>query len=623
MCGIAGILLRNGDTVGEQPLHAMTTCLAHRGPDGDGFFRRGPVGLGHRRLAIIDLVTGDQPMSNDDGQVVVVFNGEIYNFRELRRELEARGQRFRTASDTEVIVRAYEEFGLDCLRHLRGMFAFAIWDERRHRLFLARDRVGIKPLVYAWDGHRLLFASEPKAILEDRTVPRRLDWEALRDYLTLHYIPSPRTIFADIRKLPPGCFLTIDLDGGEPQVERYWDLRFAPETRRSEADWREGLRAHLHDAVSSHLVSDVPIGAFLSGGMDSSTVVALMAGATQGQVRTFAIGFDEASHDELAHARRVAQHHGTQHFELVVKPDALAVLPKLAWQFDEPFADSSAIPTYFVSKITREHVTVALSGDGGDESFLGYSRYVRALALHERLDRFPGVLARSLFRWAARLAPDTLRGHGYAEMLGSDPVARYFRLMAFERSAGLRRILSTEAKQQIAPRVSPALFEALSTRAGAPDYASTLQSIDVRCYLPEDILTKVDKASMLVSLESRVPLLDHVLMEFVATMPTGLKFENGAGKVILKKALADQLPGETLTRRKMGFGVPLAEWFRRDLGAYTRDVLEGRRTRERGILDPRAVSAMLDEHQSGARDRSSQIWALLCLEEWARRWLDQ
>jgi asparagine synthase (glutamine-hydrolysing) len=623
MCGIAGILLRNGDTVGEQPLEAMTACLAHRGPDGDGFFRRGPVGLGHRRLAIIDLVTGDQPMSNDDAGITVVFNGEIYNFRELRRELESRGWRFRTASDTEVILRAYEEFGLDCLGHLRGMFAFAIWDERRRRLFLARDRVGIKPLVYTWDGRRLLFASEPKAILEDPSVPRRLDWEALRDYLTLHYVPSPRTIFADIRKLPPGCFLTVDLAGGEPQVQRYWDLRFEPDSRRSEADWLEGLQAHLRDAVSSHLASDVPIGAFLSGGMDSSTVVALMAGATRGHVRTFAIGFDEASYDELAHARRVAQHHGTQHFELVVKPDALEVLPKLVWQFDEPFADSSAIPTYFVSKITREHVTVALSGDGGDENFLGYSRYARALALHQRLDRFPGVLARSLFRWAARLAPDTLRGHGYIEMLGSDPVARYFRLMAFERSVGLRRILSTEAKRQIAPHVTPALFDTLNAASGAPDYASTLQSIDIRCYLPEDILTKVDKASMLVSLESRVPLLDHVLMEFVATMPTGLKFQNGAGKAILKQAMADQLPPQTLRRRKMGFGVPLAEWFRGDLGAYARDVLQGRRTRERGLLDARAMSTVLDEHQSGARDRSSQMWALLCLEEWARRWLDR
>ena len=623
MCGITGILRRDGGVVGEQPLEGMTTCLAHRGPDGDGFFRQGPVGLGHRRLAIIDLATGDQPMSNEDRSVTLVFNGEIYNFRELRRELEARGRHFRTASDSEVILRAYEEFGVECLGHLRGMFAFGIWDERRRRLFLARDRVGIKPLVYAWDGRRLLFASEIKAILQDPEVPRRLDWEALRDYLTLHYIPSPRTIFEGIRKLPPACFLTLDLDGGEPQIQRYWDLRFQPDVRRSDAEWLEGLRAHLQDAVRSHMVSDVPIGAFLSGGMDSSTVVALMARATQGQVRTFAIGFDEANFDELAHARRVARHHNTQHFEFVMKPDALEVLPKLAWQFDEPFADSSALPTYFVSKITREHVTVALSGDGGDENFVGYTRYARALALHDRLDRFPGMVGRSLFRLAGWILPETLRGHGYLEMLGADPVERYFRMMAFQRSDGLRRLLSREAQTHVAPQVAPGLFRELAGASGAPDYASTMQYLDVRCYLPEDILTKVDRTSMLVSLESRVPLLDHVLMEFVATMPTRLKFQNGAGKAILKRAMVDDLPPETLTRSKMGFGVPLAGWFRRELADYTRDLLESRRTRERGLLDPTCVSTMLAEHQSGGRDRSSQIWALLCLEEWARRWLDR
>jgi len=335
------------------------------------------------------------------------------------------------------------------------------------------------------------------------------------------------------------------------------------------------------------------------------------------------IGFDEANFDELAHARRVARYHNTQHFEFVVKPDALEVLPKLAWQFDEPFADSSALPTYFVSKITREHVTVALSGDGGDENFVGYARYARALALHDRLDRFPGMLGRSLFRLAGWLLPETLRGHGYLEMLGADPVERYFRMMAFQRSDGLRRLLSREAQTHVAPEVAPGLFRELAGASGAPDYASTMQYLDVRCYLPEDILTKVDKTSMLVSLESRVPLLDHVLMEFVATMPTRLKFENGAGKAMLKRAMADDLPPETLTRSKMGFGVPLAGWFRRELADYTRDLLESRRTRERGLLDPTGVSTLLAEHQSGGRDRSSQIWALLCLEEWARRWLDR
>ncbi len=623
MCGIAGILRMDGGAVGEQPLEAMTTILAHRGPDGDGFFRRGPVGLGHRRLAIIDLVTGDQPMFNDDRSICLVFNGEIYNFRELRRELEGRGWAFRTTSDTEVILRAYEEFGTGCLERLRGMFAFALWDERGKRLLLARDRVGIKPLVYSWDGRRLLFASEPKAILEDPSVSREVDWEALRDYLTLHYIPSPKTIFRDIRKLPPASYLTIDLGGGEPRVERYWDLKFAPETGRSDAEWLEGLRWHLQDSVSRHLISDVPIGAFLSGGMDSSTVVALMAQATSGQIRTFSIGFDEADFDELAHARQVAQRYGTQHFEFIVKPDALEALPRLVSQFDEPFADASALPTYYVSKITREHVTVALSGDGGDENFVGYLRYARALALHERLDRFPGTLARGLFRLARRLVPANVRGHGYLEMLGADPVERYFRMTAFQRSQGLRRLLSREAQTHVAPEADPASLRALAQTGATGDYASTLQYLDVQRYLPDDILTKVDRTSMLVSLETRVPLLDHVLMEFVATMPTGLKFQNGAGKVILKRAMSPDLPADTVTRRKMGFGVPLAAWLRKELGDYARDVLEGRRSRERGFVDPRAVSAALEEHRSGVRDRSGHIWALLCLEEWARRWLDR
>jgi len=604
----------------------MTTAIAHRGPDGAGFFAEGPVGLGHRRLAIIDLVTGDQPMSAADGRAVLVFNGEIYNFRELRRELEGHGATFRTTSDTEVILHAYETWGVECLPRLRGMFAFALWDKARRRLLLARDRVGIKPLVYAWDGHRLLFGSEIKALLEDPRLARDLDWDALRDYLTLHYIPGPRTIFRSIRKLPPASYLVLDVDRpepAEPEVRRYWDLRFAPDPRRSDADWVEGLRWHLTDAVRSHLVSDVPIGAFLSGGVDSSTVVALMAQASEGRVRTFSIGFDNNDFDELQHAREVARRYDTQHFEYVVKPNALDTLPRLAWQFDEPFADSSALPTYFVSKITREHVTVALSGDGGDENFVGYTRYARAQRLHERLDAFPGVLARPLLRLASRLAPAGARGQGYLDLLGARPVDRYFKLVAYQRSETLRSLLSAGAREQVEPVVTPALFRRLAAEGRAPDYASTLQYLDIHCYLPEDILTKVDRTSMAVSLESRVPLLDHVLMEYVATMPTSLKLRDGVGKVILKRTMAGDLPAGILERRKMGFGIPIASWFRQELTDYVRDILEGPRTRRRGLVDPGAVSALLDEHQHRGRDRSSQIWALISLEEWARRWLDR
>jgi asparagine synthase (glutamine-hydrolysing) len=622
VCGLAGVLERDGRAADERLLRRMTDILAHRGPDGDGFWTDGPVGLGHRRLAIIDLVTGDQPMVSDDGRVALVFNGEIYNFRELRRDLEARGHRFRTASDTEVLLRAYEADGVACLARLRGMFAFALWDGRRRRLLLARDRAGIKPLCYAWDGRRLRFASEPKAILQDAGVARDLDWEALRDYLAFHYVPAPRTIFRAIRKLPPASYMLLDLGGGEPAIRRYWDLRFAPGPDRPEAEWIDGLRWRLADAVRSHLVADVPVGAFLSGGMDSATVVALMARAATGPVRTFSIGFDEARFDELEHARRVARRHRTDHCELVVKPDALEALPRLAWQFDEPFADASALPTYYVSKITREHVTVALSGDGGDENFAGYLRYARALGLHRTVDGGPLVLLRPLLRLAARLLPPGARGQGTLELLGADPIERYLRLVTFERAATLRALLTAEARANVGPAVSAEPFRRLARESRAPDYVSTLQYLDVATYLPDDILTKVDRASMLVSLEARVPLLDHLLMEYVATIPTALKLRQGTGKAILKRAMAPDLPGETLGRRKMGFGVPLAAWFRRELAEYARDVLLDSRTRQRGLLAPAAVARLLDEHAAG-RDHSSRIWALLCLEEWARRWLDR
>ncbi|HKZ05057.1 MAG TPA: asparagine synthase (glutamine-hydrolyzing) [Methylomirabilota bacterium] len=623
MCGIAGILRRDGAPVDEALLGAMTSVLAHRGPDGQGVWARGPVGIGHRRLAIIDLVTGDQPMFSADGEVAVIFNGEIYNYRELRRELEAQGHRFTTTSDTEVLLRAYEAHGQDCLGRLRGMFAFALWDGRRRRLLLARDRVGIKPMVYTWDGRRLLYASELKSLLQDPSVPRDVDWEAFGDYLTYHYVPSPRTIFRAIRKLPPASLLVLDLEGGEPRIERYWDLEFKPDERRSEADWSAQLRVELQDAVRSHLVSDVPIGAFLSGGLDSSTVVAMMAHGGASPLRTFSIGFGESDYDELKWASLMAQRYGTDHYEFVVKPEALDVLPQLAWQFDEPFADSSALPTYYVAKITREHVTVALSGDGGDENFAGYRRYARAQALHEQLDAMPGRLARSLFRAAGRLLPPGARGQRYAELRGEAPLDRYFRMMTAHRSRSVGRLLTAETRRRLGADHRMEAFRAIGEAGRAPDYVSTLQYLDVRTYLPEDILTKVDRTSMLVSLEARVPLLDHRLMEFVATMPSRFKLRDGLGKRILRDTVAPDLPPELLQRGKMGFGVPLDAWFRGELQGYARDVLLGPRARQRGWLEPSAVGRLLDEHRAGTRDHASQIWSLLCLEEWARRWLDR
>lgn len=623
MCGIAGMLAEPGRLADSRLLRAMTGILAHRGPDGDGHHEDGRVGLGHRRLSIIDLATGEQPMSNDDASVWITFNGEIYNYRELRRELESRGYRFRTASDTEVIIKAYEAFGPDCVGHLRGMFAFALWDARRRRLFLARDRAGIKPLVYAWNGRRLLFASELKALLQDPDLARELDSEALRDYLTFLYIPSPKTIFRGIRKLPPASYLLLDADGGEPVIRRYWQLEFRPEAGRGEAEWIEGLRAQLADAVQSHLVSDVPIGAFLSGGVDSGSVVALMARAAQGPVRTFSIGFEDEAFDEVGYARQVAQRYHTDHYEFVVKPDALEALPRLAWQFDEPFADSSALPTYYVSKITREHVTVGLSGDGGDENFAGYTRYARALALHRGLDRWPGRLVRPFLALGGRLLPSGARGQGYLALLGADPVDRYYQIMTGGRIGALRGLLGADVRDSVMPGLGPDRFRAHAGAAAAHDYVAALQRIDIETYLPEDILTKVDRTSMLVSLEARVPLLDHVLMEYVATMPTALKLSDAGGKAIFKHAMADALPHDVLHRPKMGFGVPLARWFRAELGDHAREVLLDSRTRRRGLLDTDAVARLLEEHRSGHRDRATLLWAVLCLEEWARVWLDR
>ncbi len=623
MCGIAGIADVAGRVADEALLRAMTSVQAHRGPDGEAVVCRGPVGLGHRRLAIIDLNTGDQPMANEDGSIWIVFNGEIYNFHELRRELEARGARFRTVSDTEVILKAYEADGPACVERLRGMFAFAILDERQRRLLLARDRAGIKPLVYAWDGRRLLFGSEIKAILQDPRVDRDLDQEALGDYLTYHYVPAPRTIFRAVRKLPPASTLLLPLDGGEPVISEYWRLRFAPDRHVTESEWIERLRTHLADAVRSHMVSDVPIGAFLSGGVDSSTVVALMAQASAAPIRTFSIGFDEADFDELRFARQVATRYGTDHYELVVKPSALEVLPKLAWHFDEPFADSSAIPTYYVSKITREHVTVALSGDGGDENFAGYRRYARAVALHERLDRGAAVLLRPLFRAAASALPVGAPGQAYAGLLGAGPIDRYRRLIAYQRRETLRRLLSDDLSALARSAASADTFARLAARSGAPDYVTALQYVDVHTYLPGDILTKVDLTSMAVSLESRVPLLDHKLMEFVATIPSSLKLRNGTGKYLLKRAMATSLPVEILTRRKMGFGVPLGAWFRGELRDMTRDVLLSPAARQRGLFRIAEVEALLRTHDAGRRDCSARLWALVCFELWMRQWADR
>jgi asparagine synthase (glutamine-hydrolysing) len=622
MCGIAGLARSDGPPVDRQLLARMTDVLAHRGPDGRGLHVEASVGLGHRRLAIIDLTTGAQPMGSEDGAIWITYNGEVYNYRELRQELASLGHRFRTTSDTEVVLHAYEAWGPDCVPRLRGMFAFAIWDGRDRSLLLARDRLGIKPMVYAWNGATLRFASEIKALLEDAEVPRDLDWCAIRDYFTFLVVPGPRSVFRAIRKLPPASYLRWRLDVGPPVLSRYWTLTMTPENAVPEGEWIERLDDALADAVGRHLVSDVPVGAFLSGGLDSSAVVAYMVRTSRVPVKTFSVGFDDAAFDELRYARLVARRLGTEHFETIVKPDVVAILPRLARQLDEPFADASAIPTYCVSQMTREHVTVALSGDGGDESFGGYRRYAEAL----RLDRQARALRPGFAPAARRLAawlPRGMRGQGFLELLTTPPLLRYFRLLTYQRDDTLAQLLGPAVMTEVAAQTEPAALLDRAATSGTDDYLSLLQYLDFHHYLPEDILTKVDRMSMLASLETRVPLLDHVLVELVARIPSRLKVRNGVSKHILKRTLAGRLPPETLSRRKMGFGVPLAGWFRGELRTFLADVLTDRRARQRGFVQPHAVDSLLQAHQTGRRDQSPQLWSLLCFELWCRTWLDR
>jgi asparagine synthase (glutamine-hydrolysing) len=623
MCGIAGMLRQDGGLADSRLVRRMTEILAHRGPDGSGCHVAGAVGLGHRRLAIIDLLTGSQPMATADGATWITYNGEVYNYATLRRDLKDRGHSFRTDSDTEVVLVAYQEWGVHCLTRLRGMFAFGIWDGHRRQMFLARDRVGIKPLVYAWDGRSLRFASEIKALLEDPGLSRDLDWDALRDYLIHHYIPAPRTIFQGIRKLPPASYLLCSADGGEPVVEKYWDLQFAPERGRTEADWTEELREVVQEATRLHMVSDVPVGAFLSGGIDSSSVVACMANVSSSPVKTFSIGFDESDFDELKYARVVAARYGTEHFELVVKPDVMSILPRLAWQFDEPFGDASAVPSYCVAKITKEHVTVALSGDGGDESFAGYRRYAWALDLHRRMDRTPLCMLKPLLRWTGARRSPGARGREFLQVLGMDPLDRYDRGVSYQSAETLGWLLKRGALERMTPPTLGEEFARLAAASGSSDYLSQLQYIDVHHYLPDDILNKVDRTSMLTSLETRVPLLDHVVMEHAARIPSSLKLGATGGKHVFKRAMRPYLSEEILSRKKMGFGVPLAAWFRGTLRHFAHDLLLDDRARQRGIVDSKAVAEMLAAHVAGTRDHSAPLWALICFELWSRTWLDR
>jgi len=627
MCGICGIFDAEGQAPAQQALlRRMSDSLAHRGPDNDGFHIAAHCGLGHRRLKIIDLSPlGKQPMTNEDESLWLSFNGEIYNYLELRPELVKRGHRFRSQSDTEVMLHLYEDEGEDFLKLLNGMFALSLWDERRKRLILARDRFGKKPLYYYNDGRRLLFGSELKALLADPSVPRELNLEALSTYLALGYVPCPATIFKNIHKLPPASHMVVERsDEGRVRLrgpQRYWNLKYRPDAKLTEGDCVARIRELVRDAVRIRMFSDVPLGAFLSGGVDSSTVVAAMAGVSQQPVETFSIGFDQSSFDELPYAEQVAKQFGTRHHTFQCTPDALEVLPTLVHHFDEPFADSSAIPTYYVSKIARQQVTVALSGDGGDEVFAGYTRYDNGMQRQGWSRLLPEPVIRAAFRIATELYPVGSRGWGILHRNSLAPLDSYMADVSLFQPREKRKLLSEALRVHGNGNVF-GLARSFASQTGSDEFLSQMQYVDEMLYLPDDILVKVDRASMAVALETRAPLLDYRLAEFMATVPAGLRMRNGEKKYLLRRAMRGMLPDAILDRPKRGFTVPIARWFTREAGAFARETLTSRAVRERGLFHPSEVDRLVARLDSDRRVVAEKVWALLFFELWCQRWLD-
>jgi asparagine synthase (glutamine-hydrolysing) len=626
MCGITGIVRADEAPIDRHLLEQMNEAIRHRGPDEDGFYLNDGVGLAIRRLSIIDLKTGQQPIHNRDRSKWLVFNGEIYNYRELREKLEKLGHEFYTNSDTEAVIAAYDQYGTECPKHLRGMFAFAIWDEREKSLFLARDRVGKKPLLYAQTPNQLLFASEFSALVLHPDVSRDVDYEAIHHYLSFICVPAPLTAYRAIRKLEPAHWLLWR--NGEIKTERYWQLDFSNKVSLSETEAGERAIELLREAVRIRLMSEVPLGAFLSGGIDSSAVVALMAQESSDPVKTFSIGFEEQDFSELHHARRVAEYVGAEHHEFVVRPDAMEVLPMLVEHYGEPFADSSAIPSYYVSRETRRYVTVALNGDGGDECFAGYERYA-AMNLAQSYAAIPGVLREGVIGNAAKALPAfQSRGNpiGKAQRFlaaaSLSPIERYLRwISAFDEGAKLS--LYTEGfRQETANFSTPGIIAPWLAKANGSGIVDAALLTDTMTYLPNDLLVKMDIASMSVSLEARSPFLDHVLMEFAASLPEKLKLRRLTTKYLLKQVLKKLVPAENLTRRKMGFGVPIGYWFRGVMQPFLRETLLSDKALSRGLFQPEKVRRIVDEHVEHKVDHSHRLWSLLMLELWFERFID-
>ena len=625
MCGIAGLISLDGRALpGPQTLDAMCRTIVHRGPDDQGTFHTDWAAIGMRRLSIIDVAGGHQPVTSAGGRIQLVFNGEIYNFRELRQTLEARGYVFQSHSDSECIAHAYAEYGTDCFAMLRGMFAIAIVDQDRRRLVLARDRIGKKPLYLGELSPGVLgFGSELKTLLAVPGWQPRISMDAVQDFFSLGYIPAPDTIFEGIGKLPPGHWMSIEpgRDGGAPNIvqTRYSHVDFLPKWTDNEDTLQERLFAELDDAVRVRLVSDVPFGAFLSGGLDSSVVCALMTRHLSQPLKTFSIGFDEAGFDELPDARRVAQHLGTEHHEMVVRPDAANLLETLVHHFDEPFGDSSAIPTFLVSQLAARHVKMVLSGDGGDELFAGYSRYRRYATL-QRIRRATLGMAPGLAKLGGALLPGA-RGRrlsGIGQRLGLPWPDDYLALVALANPADLRLLFGERAHADPFGSVRQRFV-----RFDIDSHAEQILSGDMDTYLVDDILVKVDRTTMANSLEARAPLLDQNLIAFAARLPFDLKLRGEQGKYLFRKVAARLLPAEVLTKRKQGFAIPLATWFRNDLRPMLLDTIGSRAFKERGIFDQAGIQRLVDEHQQGLQDRGELLWMVMVLETWMRTLPDQ
>jgi asparagine synthase (glutamine-hydrolysing) len=626
MCGINGIVYSDPQRpVNYDDLKRMCRTMVHRGPDDEGFYVRGNAGLAMRRLNVIDLVTGHQPIGNEDGRVQIVFNGEIYNFPELRTAMEKKGHRFATNTDTEAIVHLYEEYGADCVDKLNGMFAFAIWDERDGSLFLARDRLGVKPLYYFVDDHGLVFGSELKALLAYKNIPRRLSLEALDAFLTAEYIPAPLSIFDGVYKLPPAHRLFFR--NGKVSTDRYWHLQFDT-MRGTEEEFSERLVALLKDAVRIRLISDVPLGAFLSGGVDSSTVVCLMSEIMDRPVKTFSIGFEDPSYNELEYARAVAEKLGTEHHEMTIQPDVVHLVQDLVRYLDEPLADVSVFPTYLVSQLARRHVTVALSGDGGDELFAGYDWYV-AGKLASYYDKLPGFVKRGWVPAIVGSIPPSAQKKGLSNKLkrfveGSllPESLQHFRWSMFASEATKKRLYSEDLRRSLGQSSGYERFLGHLEPCANADPLWQQQVADIGTYLPDDILVKVDRMSMANSLEARGPFLDYRVVEFAAGLPSHFKLKGFQTKYLLKRCMASRLPETILNRKKEGFSIPMKNWLKQELRPLMQDVLSPARMQRSGFFNGSYVQRLITEHLDGVANHSHQLWSLMMFEIWQDSYLD-